>query len=64
MRMWEIREGDYNSHYGKRMGMRSPEEKAYQEGYECGYEEGYEAAMKEADGYSKKDHSYGERRYR
>lgn len=47
--MWEIRE---DSDYGKRYGMRSPEDKAY----ECGFEDGYKKAMEEIE------HSYGERR--
>ena len=52
MRMWEIREGDYNKDYdhegyGRRKGMGHVSNHELKEAYECGYDEGYEDAMRE-----------------
>lgn len=53
MRLWEIREKDEASKYGRRgykmSGMRGyRDEDSVDEAYECGYEDGYRDAMKEA----------------
>jgi len=58
MRLWEIREQDETSRFGRRgykSGMRGYKEDHIDEAYECGYEDGYRDAMKEAKSY------YGER---
>ena len=62
MRMWEIREGDYQQkHRGDYYGRhKSSEKDEVEEAEECGFEDGYKEAMKEIEGH----HAYNRmRRY-
>lgn len=55
MRMWEIREGDYNRGESKRDYFNhhgESKDRELKEAYECGFEDGYEEAMKEIEGHN------------